>query len=567
MLEIWLQGPPRATRNGRPVEDVRGTKAWALLAHLLLSRTPVPRRRLGVLLFPDAADPAAALRWNLSQLRRGLGLGLEGDPVVLTLPASTRVDVEVMTGVDVADACDVALDAAPLLDGVTVGGEAEDFDRWLDGERRHLDGIRADVLREAALGRLSRGDPAGAVPLATRVLELDPYDENAAVLLVRALREAGDPRRAREVAEAVATRLRNELGTNPTSALWSAAHASPGGTPLTGGRPVVQAQLEAGEAALAAGVPDAGVDALREAVGGARALDDLPLLATTLTALGSALVHAVRGTDQDALVLLHEAVTAAAACDLPRTGARASRELGYVDLLRGRYERAGHWFDGATALAVDDEELAWVSGFAGGARTDVGDHAGAGALLDEAVGRAEASGALQAEAMAYTWRGRLRMLQDDDDGAVADLDAAIDIGRRLAWRSFLPWPQTLHADVRRRRGEADAAVAALQPVLATSRQVGDPCWESAALRSLGLATVSRGRLAEGLELLEDAPRQCRRLPDTYLWIELWGVDALADVGSAHGLEQAEGWITSLEQASSLHGMGSLHQNVARYRAR
>lgn len=567
MLEIWLQGPPRAMRDGCPVDDVRGTKAWALLAHLLLSRTPVSRRRLGALLFPDAVDPAAALRWNLSQLRRGLGLGLEGDPVVLTLPASARVDVEVMTGIDVVDACDVALDAAPLLDGVTVGSEGDEFDRWLDGERRHLDGIRSDVLREAALGRLSRGDPAGAVPLATRVLELDPYDENAAVLLVRALSEAGDAGRAREVAETVTLRLRQELGTDPTSALWSAAHASPGRTLLTGGRPVVQAQLEAGEAALAAGVPDAGVDALREAVGGARALDDLPLLATTLTALGSALVHAVRGTDQDALVLLHEAVAAAAASDLPATGARASRELGYVDLLRGRYERAAHWFDSATALAVDDEGRAWTTGYAGGARTDVGDHAGAGALLDEAVGRAEAGGSLQAAAMAYTWRGRLRMLQDDDSGAVADLDVAIDIGRRLAWRSFLPWPQTLHADVLRRRGDADVALAALQAVLATSRQVGDPCWESAALRGLGLATVARGRLAEGLELLEDAPRQCRRLPDSYLWIELWGVDALADVGSAHGLEQADGWITSLERASSRHGMGSLHRNVARYRAR
>lgn len=244
MLELWLLGPPRARRDGRPVDDVRGTKAWALLGHLLLADAPVDRRRLGALLFPDADDPASALRWNLSQLRRRLGLELEGDPVVLTLPAGTWVDLEVLARGEVDDACEVAERAAPLLDGVTIGSDGDAFARWLDGERRHLTSLRADVLREAALAHLSRGDPGGAVPLAGCVLELDPFDENAAVLLVRALREAGQAGQARAVASSVTTRLREELGVEPTSALWSAAHTSSGGTALTGGRPAVEAQLE-----------------------------------------------------------------------------------------------------------------------------------------------------------------------------------------------------------------------------------------------------------------------------------------------------------------------------------
>ena len=74
MLELFLLGRPRAIRDGHPVDTLRGLKAWVLLTYLLLADGPVDRHRLALLLFPDAADPAATLRWNLSQLRRSLGV-------------------------------------------------------------------------------------------------------------------------------------------------------------------------------------------------------------------------------------------------------------------------------------------------------------------------------------------------------------------------------------------------------------------------------------------------------------------------------------------------------------
>src|ERR671914_901771 len=44
--------------------------------------------------------------------------------------------------------------------------------------------------------------------------------------------------------------------------------------------------------------------------------------------------------------------------------------------------------------------------------------------------------------------------------------------------------------------------------------------------SLGLVAARRGDVARALELLADAPTLCRRLPDTYLWIEAYGLYAL-----------------------------------------
>lgn len=567
MLELTLLGRPRATRGGHPVDGVRGAKAWGLLAYLLLADGPVDRRRLTTMLFPDAADPAGALRWNLSQLRRGLGVTLDGDPVSLALPPGTRVDLHVLARAEAEDAAAVVQHGRQLLDGIAFPHH-DAFTLWLEGERRHLAALTADVLREAALLRLSRGDGAGAVTLAERVVELDPLDENALVLLVRSLRRANRPGEARAVAEIAAARLRDEVGVEPSSMLWSAAHATVGAPPGTAGRGTVEAQLDAGEAALAAGVPDAGLDTLREALGGARAVGEPGLLARCLTALGTGLIHAVRGSDQDGLALLHEAVPLANAADLPRVAARASRELGYVDVLRGRYERAQRWFASATDLAAgDDEELAWIAAFAGTGRTDVDDHPAATAFLDEALGRADVSGSLQATAYALAMRGRLRLLGDDLTGAADDLERSLGAARTSGWRAFQPWPQTMLAEIAHRRGDGDDARALLEPALATSRQVGDPCWESMALRGLGLAAVGDGDLPEGLALLQDAPRQCRRLPDTYLWVEAYGLDALAEVTSERGLPDADGWIRRLEELSTSHGMRALARNAARYRAR
>jgi DNA-binding SARP family transcriptional activator len=567
MLEIRLLGSPRAVRDGEPVPGIRGSKGWALLAYLSLSPHPVGRDRLARMLFPDAADPAASLRWNLSQLRRHLGLGLVGDPVELVVPADARIDLHVLAGGDAGEAAALPGIGEELLAGITIDDHPT-FETWLAGERRHTRTMSADVLREAALLRLARGAAADAVALAEGAVRLDPLDENAAVLLVRCLREAGRSHEARTVAAEVAERLRVELGLEPASALWSAAHAPVGGAPGVSGRTTVQAQLDAGDAALAAGVVDAGIDALRQALGGARAIGDPRLQARALTALGSALVHAVRGTDQDAVALLHEAIVASEEAQLPQVAGRAERELGYVDLLRGRYARASRWFEAARVRADgDDVELSRIATFAGAARTDVADYDVAAGYLDEAVGRAERAGAGRASAMARAMRGRRHLLDGDTTAALADLDVSLRLAAGAGWRAFQPWPQTLRAEILRRRGAVGDAKEALEHALATSRQVADPCWEAMALRGLGMVAVTTGRVEEGITLLTEAPRQCQRLPDTWLWITAYGFDALADVTTGRGIADASAWTTSLEELSTAHGMRALADNAAGYRRR
>src|SRR5439155_1192822 len=83
------------------------------------------------LLFEDAEDPLAALRWNLSELRRLLGnADLRGDVLELSLELTAYVDVEVVTFGTWAEALWVPGLDRELLEGMSFSSSPS-FDVWL----------------------------------------------------------------------------------------------------------------------------------------------------------------------------------------------------------------------------------------------------------------------------------------------------------------------------------------------------------------------------------------------------------------------------------------------------
>ena len=89
--------------------------------------------------------------------------------------------------------------------------------------------------------------------------------------------------------------------------------------------------LRAGTAALDAGVVDAGVETLRRAVQEAGRAGDPATQAEVQRALGSALIHAIRGSDGEGAVVLHRALLAARAADRPALAADILPELAFAD--------------------------------------------------------------------------------------------------------------------------------------------------------------------------------------------------------------------------------------------
>jgi DNA-binding SARP family transcriptional activator len=557
-------------RDGASVDAPRGHKAWGLLAYLLRSPVPPSRERLATLLFPEADDPLGALRWTLSVLRRRLGEhgGLSGNPLCLTLPPGTFVDVDVLSRGSWMEAVALPGLGHELLDGL-VFRSSPGFEMWLENERRHVAGTTSAVFHQAALALLARGEVASAANHASQLVRLNPYEENAHVLLVRCLRAAGDSGAAARHVEACTELFRAELGIEPSPALHTAAAASEVPVALrVPGRAAVLAQVETGEAALAAGALEAGLHRMRGAVAVARNTDDPEVLASALVALGGALVHSARGTDEEGAAALHEGTTLAEQVGRYDIAARGWREISWVQFLRAHYERAETSLTSTAEFAVgNDEELAWVTLIRGACRHDVGDYAAAGELLRAAVERASRLPSGQPLAQALTMLGRFHLLRGELEDAQYFLDQALEEAEARGMTAFVPWPESFRGELDLVRGDVASAEERLEHAFAVGCQVGDPCWESIALRGLGLAAAARGDVLRALELLADAPKLCRRLPDTYLWIEAYGLDALCAVAVEYQAEATPRWIGALEAIAARRGIRELVLRATVYRAR
>lgn len=403
------------THDGRPRPQPRGHKAWALLAYLLRTESPPTRSWLVELLFADADDPFNALSWSLSQVRRLLGADARvgGDPLMLSLPTGTFVDVHTLTRGTSVQALQIPGLGGRFLEGLTVASGPA-FEEWLLTERRRLSGATQDVLREAARARLAAGDAGAAAELASRLVAVDPFDEDARELLIRSYAAAGDRAAAERQRDVCVDLFRRELGVDPGTAVLRAADAAPAvSRDLAPSPTAVAARIEAGVAALDAGAVDAGISSLREAVAAADEVGSDELRRRALLALGSALVHGVRGRDGEGAGVLLQAIEVSNASEPNAEAAKVLRELGYVELLRGRYDRARVWLERATPLAVGaPAEAAWIHGVEGAALGDIGRHAAAIETLGLAIGLARDADERSAEAWGLTFIGRSRLVRD-----------------------------------------------------------------------------------------------------------------------------------------------------------
>ena len=557
-LAIRLLGNPLIERDGMPGRVPRGHKPWALLALLLLSARPLSRERLADLLFIDADDPFASLRWNLAELRRSLGpdVRLEGDPVAIDLSADVEVDVLALTTGTWADAMNVPGLGRELLEGIAPASHPA-FEAWLLAERRHYAGLSAAILREAAIAKMAAGDATSAVGLATRLVALDEFDEEGYALLIRAHVAAGNRSEAQLYLRATVERFRQDLGIEPSATLLRAA--DPEATALisaggTGTRAGAESLIAAGEAAIGAGAIEAGLDTLRRATSDAEQAEDRSLLARGLVALGEAYIHGGRGRDGEGATALHAAL--AVAEDLGDAGlvSEACRELGYVEMLRARYDRADSWLRRALDEAPDAGLHAAALGVSGSVVHDRGQTGASIDILTRSAAEAAPLGKPRLQAWAYAFLGRAHLMRDELTEARSALEHAIRDVRAAGWMTFLPYPQAMLGAVDFAEGRLAEASDSFEAAFALGCQIGDPCWEGLGARGIGLIKIARGGVADGMRWLVDARARSIRIPDTYLWIYSYCLDTLCEQAIAHDVPDAERWVAELEATAARTGM-------------
>ena len=395
-------------------------------------------------------------------------------------------------------------------------------------ERHRLAAAVEARLRQAALSLLASGRAEAAVAYAARVVARNPLEEGNHELLVRSLAAAGDRAAAlRQVAVCEDT-LRRELGIEPSAALRDAA-ATPPGSPVrlpVSGRAAVASQLEAGRAAIAAGAVQAGIDCLRRACADAAACADPALHGQALAALGGALVHAVRGRDEEGAAVLHEALRLATGAGDRTTAVTAHRELGFVEVMAGRRQTADAWLAKASALAETDDQLAAIGGVRGMNATDMGDYPTALQHLHGSVERAGRAANHRQQAWSLANLARAHLLRDERSQAAVALARSLELVHEQRWMAFLPWPEALKGELDLRAGRVEAATEGLEHAYALACQLGDPCWEGMAARGLGLLNATLGDRATATAWLAEAHTRCSRVTDRYQWVRGYVLDAM-----------------------------------------
>ena len=247
---IQLCGRLKVDFEGRHVTPaLRGRQGRVLLAYLVLNRgRSVSRDELIEAIWPETtpADPAAALRTQLSRLRSALGSeAVAGrDTVELRLPENTWIDIEAAErAIRVADSAlkvgdwkdawahaHIALNIAgrPFL----AGFEAP----WVEEVRRELEELELrsrEVISRAGIG-LGGSELAGAERSARALIRAAPFRESGYLNLMRTLVASGNTAEALRTYDDLRKLLARELGSAPGTEIQSLHRRLLGGT--TGSR-------------------------------------------------------------------------------------------------------------------------------------------------------------------------------------------------------------------------------------------------------------------------------------------------------------------------------------------
>src|SRR5487761_1865743 len=304
--------------------------------------------------------------------------------------------------------------------------------RWTLAEIRRAVGREA-LLRGAAMRYLAGGDIATAVRLAARAVELNPLDDALQELLIRSLARGGDGAAAHEQLARFERQLIEELGTRPSPAVRAAANDGPARIDGRLSSAAAAALVAAGRAAIDAGALDAGIQTVRRVVALTR---DPSCRAAALLVLGSALVHGLRGHDEE--------VQLARRTGDALTAVSALRELAYIDVQAGRAATVEARLREAAALAGQSRQLrCGIAGIEGMNRSDRGDQAAALVAFDASIEDAMSVGDMRQVAWSGALRGRSLLLVGDLDAARAAFEDSITTCRSTAWQAFLPFPLTM----------------------------------------------------------------------------------------------------------------------------
>jgi predicted ATPase/DNA-binding SARP family transcriptional activator len=229
-LELALLGSPDLHLGGQPLARFRSAKVYALLYYLAVTRRTQPRTVLAGLFWGDIGEYYARRNLNrtLSDLTQSVGAYLLVERQAITFDRNQPywLDVEVLqnaaatppTPQNVAAlAAAVQLYRGDFLEGFYVQ-DALEFEQWVLSERTRLRASALQLLQTLSQYHAEQGDLLPAMDYTRRVLQWEPWREEAHRQLMLLLTQSGQRSAALAQYELCRQALQSELNVEPDAA-------------------------------------------------------------------------------------------------------------------------------------------------------------------------------------------------------------------------------------------------------------------------------------------------------------------------------------------------------------
>ncbi|WP_171041284.1 AfsR/SARP family transcriptional regulator [Sinomonas susongensis] len=219
--ELRLLGCWQLLGNGLPVAV--GIRQERLITALALMGQR-PRSYLAGLLWPESGEQQAAgsLRSTVFKVRHQLP-GLLSDSLE-PIGLGPTVTVDVRRFRERAELVRAGAAPEPDFEELLFGAELLPgwYDDWVIFEQERLRALRVATLEATARQHLARDEADAAVVAARQAAAIEPLRESAQALVIRAQVQAGDTAGAYRTLEEFRSRLRDELGLEPSDRLKAA---------------------------------------------------------------------------------------------------------------------------------------------------------------------------------------------------------------------------------------------------------------------------------------------------------------------------------------------------------
>jgi predicted ATPase/DNA-binding SARP family transcriptional activator len=224
LFRFRLLGSVQIEQDGEPLQGFKSRKTLALLGYLASESQPVPRDFLADLFWPDLAEDRS--RNNLSQALHNISTLWSGcfvadrQTIQFCCPTSTWLDIKVFDELVARGEVSSLVMAADLYRGEFMAGmyldDCPEFEQWLRLEQEIWRRRVTQVLRNLVAHYTSRSKLEQALQFSSRLLVIDPGDEEGHRQKMLLLAQSGQRSAALAQFDTCHHFLVDELGVEPT---------------------------------------------------------------------------------------------------------------------------------------------------------------------------------------------------------------------------------------------------------------------------------------------------------------------------------------------------------------